>query len=126
MKHSAVSPSDGPQKRKVKLTNSQGLHMRPAQAFVALANTFNCVVRVWCEGKDVVDGKSVLSLVLLIAEKGTELTVETEGPDAAAALDALIDLLANLENRLEAESPPKDSHGAADAAHGANASAKGL
>jgi phosphocarrier protein len=73
------------------------------QTFVELASKFQSAVRVSREGREPADGKSMFGLMLLAAEQGTVLTVEAEGPDAAAALDALVDLLANLETRVNVE-----------------------
>jgi len=47
-----------------------------------------------------VDGKSIWALLAVASERGTELVVEVEGPDGPAALEALVDLLANLETRV--------------------------
>jgi phosphotransferase system HPr (HPr) family protein len=44
-----------------------------------------------------VNGKSPLDMLLLVAEQGCELTVETSGPDAAVALEALVALLVGLD-----------------------------
>jgi phosphotransferase system HPr (HPr) family protein len=79
--------------------------MRPGRAFVELAGQFRSKVRVHRKESEPVDGKSLMELLLLGAEPGTELTVEVEGPDGPAALAALVDLLANLESRVDVESP---------------------
>jgi phosphotransferase system HPr (HPr) family protein len=100
MKNSPATQSDGPIQGKVKLTNSQGLHLRPMQAFVELAAKFPCHVKISRKGMEPVDGKSIWNLMSLLAEQGTELIVEAEGPGSAAAVDELIDLLANLETRV--------------------------
>jgi phosphocarrier protein HPr len=78
--------------RRVVITNPQGLHMRPATAFAQLASQFDCTVTV-ARGSLPADGKSVLSLLLLVAEAGTELEVTVSGRDAAQALPRLADLL---------------------------------
>jgi len=75
------------------------------RAFVELAAQFHSQVRVQRDEAEPVDGKSIMSLMLLGAEPGTELTVEVDGPDALAALGALVDLLANLETRVDLETP---------------------
>jgi phosphotransferase system HPr (HPr) family protein len=105
MTENAEAPSGGPLRRKVTLTNTQGLHMRPIRAFVELAGQYRCNVLVIRDDRPAVDGKSMLNMMLLGAEKGTELTVEVDGPDCLAALDALVDLLANLETRIDLEVP---------------------
>ncbi|HYV36111.1 MAG TPA: HPr family phosphocarrier protein [Gemmataceae bacterium] len=104
MNHSAEASNGGPLRRKVTITNAQGLHLRPMQAFVELASRFNSNVRVQRDDREPVDGRSIMSLMLLGAEKGTELIVEVDGPDAPDALAALVDLLANLESRVDVES----------------------
>ena len=93
----------GPLRRKVTITNPHGFHLRPMQAFVELASQFPGAVRVWRDEQEPVDGRSMLGLMLLAAEQGMDLVVETEGPQAAAALDALTDLLTNLQTRVPVE-----------------------
>jgi phosphocarrier protein HPr len=79
--------------RKVLIQNPQGFHLRPMAAFAQLAACFQSRVTVSREGKESVDGKSILDLMLLAAPPGAELTVQVEGPDAQKALDALVALL---------------------------------
>jgi phosphocarrier protein HPr len=105
MDSNANAPTVGPVRRSVRITNPQGLHMRPARAFVELAGQFRSQIRVQRDQQPPVEGNSVMSLLLLGAEQGIELTVEADGPDALAALDALVELLANLETRVDAEAP---------------------
>ncbi len=81
-----------PLQRKVVISNPQGFHMRPMAAFAQLASRFESSVKVSREGQSV-NGKSILDLMLLAAAQGSELTLEVAGPDAKAALDALVDLL---------------------------------
>jgi phosphotransferase system HPr (HPr) family protein len=79
--------------RKVMITNPQGFHMRPQAAFAKLASSSACSVTVRKDDKQV-NGKSLLELMLLAAEQGTELIVEVTGPDARQTLDALVDIMA--------------------------------
>lgn len=75
----------------VVITNPQGFHMRPMAAFVEAANRFPCAVAVTRAGKtESVNGQSMLSLMGLVAVPGTELVIETTGPRAAEALQALL------------------------------------
>ena len=92
----------------VPILNTQGLHMRPAAAFAELARRFQSKVTVTKDGQSV-NGQSPLDLMLLVAEQGTELRVEVEGPDAEDALAALVRLLSDLvkEDQLDAPLPPK-------------------
>jgi len=87
--------NDGSHHRKVVLANPNGLHMRPSAAFAELAGRFQCEVLVHYEDKTV-NGKSVFDLMLLIALPGSELTIETCGPDAREALEELASLLASV------------------------------
>jgi phosphocarrier protein HPr len=70
----------------VKLEN--GLHMGPSSQIVQLAQKFKSDV-VIRKGDRIVDGKSILDLLTLAAEHGTALQLETSGPDAAAAAEAI-------------------------------------
>src|SRR5256885_14840511 len=81
-----------PLRQTVVVTNPQGLPMRRAPAFAQLAGQFDCTVTV-SRGGLPADGKSVLSLLLLVAEAGTELELTVSGRDAVRALPALADLL---------------------------------
>jgi phosphotransferase system HPr (HPr) family protein len=85
--------NSAPLKRTVVITNPNGLHMRPSAAFVELAGRFQSDVLVSYDGRSV-NGKSLWDLLLLAAMPGGELTLEADGPDAAEALDALVNLLA--------------------------------
>jgi phosphotransferase system HPr (HPr) family protein len=79
---------------KVTITNPQGFHMRPMSAFVQLAGKFQSSVQVIRPDGQRIDGKSMLGLLSLAAEQGTELTLEVTGPDAEAALPVLAELMA--------------------------------
>ena len=76
----------------VEIMNQRGLHARAAAKFVHLASGFAARVTV-CTGSDEADGKSILSLMVLGASRGTGLTLRCEGDDEQAALDALVDLI---------------------------------
>ncbi len=78
--------------RTVTVTNPQGLHARPAFLFAQLAGQFQSAVEL-VKDAERVDGKSVLSILTLGAEHGSMLLIETRGPDARQALDALVELV---------------------------------
>ena len=78
--------------RQVEITNSWGLHLRPANRFVGLAQQFQSEIRVRHNGIEV-DGKSILSFMTMAAECGTLLELEARGPDADAAVEALAGLV---------------------------------
>lgn len=78
--------------RKVKIWNSNGLHARPATKFSEIANKYTSEIRVEAKGKNI-DGKSIIELLTLGAENGTELLISAKGVDCAEALDALEELV---------------------------------
>ena len=75
-------------RRQVEVTNSLGLHMRPANKFVELALKYQSEIRVLYNGNEF-NGKSILDLTSLAAECGTRLDLEARGPDADEAIEAL-------------------------------------
>lgn len=78
--------------RAVRITNALGLHARAAARFVRLACTFGAQVRVDRVGRTI-DGKSIMGLLLLAAARGTSITISADGPDEAAAVEALVALV---------------------------------
>ncbi len=75
------------------IMNRLGLHARPAALFVQEAGKFKSQIYVVKDGLQV-NGKSVMGLMLLAAEKGSRLTIKADGPDAERALEALEKLFA--------------------------------
>lgn len=83
--------SPGPQavrEVEVEIANRHGLHLRPATRFAQEAMRFASAVRVSWDGQEV-NGKSILMLTSLAAEKGARLRLRAEGPDADACIEAL-------------------------------------
>jgi len=78
--------------RSVMVTNALGLHARAAARFVHLAIKFTSQIRVGRDSK-VMDGKSIMGILLLAAARGTTLTISAEGPDEATAVASLIELV---------------------------------
>lgn len=78
----------------VTIVNKLGLHARAAAKFVSTASAFGCEIKA---GKDqqLVDGKSIMSVMMLAASKGTEIQLQFDGRDEAAASEALLALIAN-------------------------------
>lgn len=74
--------------KKLTIQNEQGLHARPAAIFVQIANKYesDIVVR---KGSQKVNGKSIMGLLTLAAEKGAKLNIRANGPDAKEAIDEL-------------------------------------
>lgn len=78
-------------KQQTSIVNNAGLHARAASKLVELTSTFASDVKI---GTDkMVDGKSILSLMMLAATKGTSLNVVLDGPDEDQAMIALIALI---------------------------------
>jgi phosphocarrier protein HPr len=74
--------------RTVTVVNVLGMHARAAARFVRLASSFVSQVRVNRDGR-VIDGKSIMGLLLLAAAQGAAITISVDGPDEVAAIDAL-------------------------------------
>lgn len=82
--------------RSVEITNRLGLHARAAAALVRTANTFKCALRLEREDKTAsADAKSILSVLMLAAARGTRLRVRAEGLDEAEAIEAVCVLFAS-------------------------------
>ena len=79
-------------KARVSIRNRLGLHARPAMSFVDTANSFESDVKVH-KGSQVVDGKSIMQVMMLAATQGTELEICAQGADADKAIKALCDLV---------------------------------
>jgi len=84
--------SNSPIQRVVVIPNEQGLHARPADRFVRLAQKFESKIEI-LRGSDRVQAKSIMDLLTLGATKGTQLTLEADGSDAEQALEALAQLV---------------------------------
>lgn len=84
--------SNSPIRRVIVIQNEQGLHARPAEMFVRLAKQFEAKIEVVRENHRV-QASSIMDLLTLGAAKGTELTLEADGPDAQQAVDALATLV---------------------------------
>ncbi|MDD5154912.1 MAG: HPr family phosphocarrier protein [Candidatus Omnitrophica bacterium] len=83
-------------KKKITVKNKQGLHARPAALFVQIANKFDSRVTVRHDTEEV-NGKSIMGILMLGAEKGTQIIVEVEGDDAHLAIAELEKILDNEE-----------------------------
>jgi phosphocarrier protein HPr len=76
------------------VSNSLGLHARPAMQFVDLANQFKSDIKVFKGGEEPAeaDGKSVMQMIILAATEGTPLRIEADGEDAEQATAKLVEL----------------------------------
>lgn len=79
-------------RRKVKIRNRLGLHARAAARFVHTAAGYQAQVTAGRDGC-VMDGKSILGILLLGASRGTTIEITAEGADEGAAIKALVALV---------------------------------
>mgnify|MGYP000331980466 FL=1 len=77
----------------ITIINKLGLHARAAAKFVGVANRFPCDIRLGRSHSSLVDGKSIMAVMMLAASKGTCLHVQTEGEQEHEALQALVALI---------------------------------
>ena len=78
--------------RSVTVVNQLGLHARAAARFVHLATRYRSQVRVARDTK-VMDGKSIMGILLLAAGRGTTITISADGPDEIEAVAVLAHLV---------------------------------
>lgn len=78
----------------VTIKNRLGLHARPAMALVDLANRFQSQVTLRrADSQELIDGKSIMQVMMLAAAQGTPLHVSAQGPDAAQVGQAIVDMV---------------------------------
>ncbi len=80
------------QSREMMVKNQKGIHARPAAMFAKKAQEFDCDIFVEKDG-ELVNGKSIMGLMMLAAGPGCRLRVSAEGEDAPEALTELETLL---------------------------------
>lgn len=80
--------------KRVTICNKLGLHARAATKFASCAARYSAQITVCC-GEKQIDGKSIMSLMLLAASKGTDIELQVDGTDEDAALQALEALIAD-------------------------------
>lgn len=80
--------------KEVTVTNSVGLHARPATFFIQKSNEFKS--SIWVEkGDRRINAKSLLGILSLGIIKGTDIKVIADGVDEEAAVSSLINLIEN-------------------------------
>jgi len=80
--------------RDLTIINKRGLHARASARFVQTAERFDAEITVTKDSTSV-GGTSIMGLMMLAASPGSVIRISAEGPEAAAALDALADLVAD-------------------------------
>jgi phosphocarrier protein HPr len=89
---SSISHSE----RTLTISNRYGLHARPAAEFVKLAATYRSEITVRKDDLEV-NGKSIMGMMMLAAEFGSQITIQASGEDAA---DAVADLSQLVNGRF--------------------------
>ena len=92
--------SDDTCRATLEIVNKLGLHARAAVLLVQASARYDAKVTVSKDGQEV-DGRSIMGVMMLAAEQGSHIEVETTGADARAALDAITELVANRFNESE-------------------------
>ena len=78
--------------KNVQIRNKYGLHARPAAEFVKTASRFQA--DIWVRKQDLeVNGKSIMGMMMLAAEYGSEITIRAAGSDAEPAVRELVGLV---------------------------------
>ena len=80
------------QQREIEIINKLGLHARASAKLTQLAAKYPCEVSLSRNGRKV-NAKSIMGVMMLAANKGSKIILETEGVDEAAALEALAALI---------------------------------
>ena len=80
------------QQREIEIVNKLGLHARASAKLTQLAGQFAAEVWISREGRKV-NAKSIMGVMMLAAAKGSLVAIETDGPDEAQAMTALVGLI---------------------------------
>ena len=76
------------------IVNKLGLHARPSAQLVSVTSRFASEVFITKDGLRV-NAKSIMGVMMLAAENGSELTIEVDGPDEDAAMEAILAVIAS-------------------------------
>ena len=79
-------------KTTVTISNKLGLHARASAKLTKLAGSHNC--EVWMsKGDRRINAKSIMGVMMLAAGLGSQVEIETNGPDEQVAMDAILALI---------------------------------
>ncbi|RKY76570.1 phosphocarrier protein HPr [candidate division KSB1 bacterium] len=84
-------------KRKLIIQNRYGLHARPAAQFVQIASQYDADIKIKKDEIEV-NGKSIMGILMLAVEKGSEVELTVSGKDEKEAMDALAGFLLNTQD----------------------------
>ncbi len=79
-------------RKEIVVANRTGLHARPAAIFVQIANKFDSDITIIKDAQEV-NGKSIMGILMLAAEKGARITIVADGEDAEQAVEELSGIL---------------------------------
>jgi phosphocarrier protein len=82
-------------KTKITIINKLGLHARASAKFVSTAARYQSQINV-TKDSQTVNGKSIMGVMMLAANKGSSITLEIEGPDEEQLNEALVQLINNF------------------------------
>ena len=80
-------------RKDIKVVNKLGLHARASAKLTQTASAFKSAVWVSRNGRRV-NAKSIMGVMMLAAAKGSTIVIETDGPDEADAMTAVVELVA--------------------------------
>jgi phosphocarrier protein HPr len=87
-----VPNSDAVAEQTVMIQNELGLHARAATKLVQLASKYPCDVTLSKDGHEV-NGKSIMGVLMLVASKGTKVTIKAKGDRAGEVVAAIVQLI---------------------------------
>jgi len=83
------------QQRELEIANKLGLHARASAKLTQLAAKYQCDV-IMARNNRKVNAKSIMGVMMLAAGKGAKVTLVTDGPDEAEAMEAIVALIDDL------------------------------
>ena len=85
---------------KITIINKLGLHARASAKFVSTAARFQSRLDVTKDGKTI-NGKSIMGVMMLAANKGSDITLQFDGPDETEMQEAMVNLINNRFGEAE-------------------------
>ena len=79
-------------RKELVVKNKTGLHARPAAIFVQIANKYDSDIMIIKDEQEV-NGKSIMGILMLAAEKGSKIMIVANGDDAEKAVEELSEVL---------------------------------
>ncbi len=74
--------------KQLEVINQLGLHARAAAKLVSLASEFTADIQIEKDGQ-MVNGKSIMGVMMLAASKGSQLRIHIDGDDEVEAMQAI-------------------------------------